>query len=257
MIMKNFYLLLILCCIFSNCSDDDNATMTTSTTQLASKPEANAMFDNSYKGIYKGIVTGNVSGTLYVDIMNDDKLWAKFQTDNHETFVLENIPIAKEDAQSVPYFKKYRFGNENIMFDIKIDETGNNILASNFKYYSDASSKICISKEKSTSLIKCYTGRIQSGTDEGTINFVSDRRLKVIGLIKSSSSDEVTNFDGEINLVTPDNGMSKSIENPTQYQLDANLHVGHIKGVLNGYKFDGNWLFEDSELGNWNATRML
>lgn len=260
MIMKNFYLLLILCCVFSNCTDDDNDTTmtTTSTTQLASKPEAKAMFDNSYKGIYKGIVIGNVSGTLYVDIMNDDNLWAKFQTDNHETYILENIPYAKEDNQSVPNFKKFRFGNENVLFDIKMDDTGNSILASNLKFYSDANSKICIEKEKSTSLIKCYTGRIESGDGSGFINFVSNSRQKVRGLTKAPNSEEFTTIEGEISLVYADNEISKSIDHPkTQYQLDANLEVGNLRGLLDGYEFKGNWMYEDNELGTWNATRML
>ncbi|MBC5835379.1 hypothetical protein G6N05_06335 [Flavobacterium sp. F372] len=66
--MEKFFSILIFCCLLSNCSDDDQATMATTSTTLASKPEANSLFDNSHKGIYKGIVIGNTSGVLYVDL---------------------------------------------------------------------------------------------------------------------------------------------------------------------------------------------
>ncbi len=261
--MKNFYSLLIFCCLFLSCSDDNTEAARTanSTTPLASKPEAKSMFDNSYKGIYKGIVIGNVSGTLHVNILNDEAIWAKFLTEDNVTYTLESVPYLEGDAvSSVPALKKYHFADENMSFEVKIDETGNSISTSNFKYFSDSSSKICLIKEKSTSLIKCYTGDY-SGLDEyGTVNFTSDGHSKVRGLVKSANSSEVVSLIGEIDIVLPNGEISRT-DNANSpdilYRLNANLQVGYIRGYLNGYRFDGNWMNESTEIGNWGATRIL
>lgn len=261
--MKNFYLLLIFCCLFLNCTDDDSdaAKTTNSTTQLASKPEAKSMFDNSYKGIYKGIVIGNVSGTLHVNILNDETIWAKFQTEDKVTYTLENVPFLEDDGDSsVPTSRKYRFADENISFDVKLDETGSTILTSSLKYFSDTTSKICLVKEKSTSLIKCYTGKYTGLDESGTVNFTSDGLSKVKGLSKNLSSPETITLIGEIEIIFPNDGISKANNNNNpiiQYQLNANLHVGYIKGYLDGYNFNGNWMNESMEIGNWSATRIL
>src|SRR6478609_3945934 len=114
--MKKIFTLLIFCCLLSNCSDDDQATMTTPSGTLANRPEANSTFDNSYKGIYKGIVIGNVSGAIYIDILNDGEIWAKLQTDNQETYILQNIPYVDGVSSML---KKYHFANENISFEVK------------------------------------------------------------------------------------------------------------------------------------------
>lgn len=262
-IMKNFYSLLIFCCFFLSCTDDNNEAARTanSTTLLASKPEAISMFDNSYKGIYKGIVIGNVSGTLHVNILNDESIWAKFQTKDNVTYTLENIPYSEESGiTSEPAFKKYRFGDENISFEIKLDETGNNISTTSFKYFSDSSSKICLIKEKSTSLIKCYTGEYNGLEESGTVNFTSDGHSRVSGLVKKSSSTEVFTFTGEIEIVFSDGEISKTVNSNDpgiKYRLNANLHFGYIRGYLEGYRFDGNWMNESMEIGNWGATRIL
>lgn len=262
-IMKNFYSLLIFCCFFLSCTDDNNEAARTanSTTLLASKPEAKSIFDDSYKGIYKGIVIGDVSGTLHVNILNDESIWAKFQTEDNVTYTLENIPYLEESGiTSEPAFKKYRFGDENIAFEVKLDETGNNITTSSFKYFSDSSSKICLIKEKSTSLIKCYTGDYAGLEESGTVNFTSDGHSRVSGLVKKSSSPEVFTFNGEIEIVFPDGEISKTGNgnNPEiKYQLNANLHFGYIRGYLEGYRFDGSWMNESTEIGNWGATRIL
>ena len=261
--MKNFYSLLIFCCFFLSCTDDNEAARTdNSTTLLASKPEAKSMFDNSYKGIYKGIVIGNVSGTLHINILNDESIWAKFQTEDKVTYTLESIPYLEDGGiiSSVPTLKKYRFGDENISFEVKLDEAGNNIETSNFKYFSDTSSKICLVKEKSTSLIKCYTGDYIGLEESGTVNFTSDGYSRVRGLAKNSNSPEVFTLIGEIEIIFPNGGISKTgnSNNPIiQYQLNANLHVGYIRGYLDGYRFDGNWMTESIEIGNWGATRIL
>jgi len=253
--MKNLFTLLFFCCLFTNCSDDDRATMTTPSTALASRPEANSSFDNSYKGIYKGIVIGNVSGAIYVDIENDGKIWAKLQTDTHDTYVLANVPA--EADLSLETLKKYRFANENISFELRLDESGNNITVTNFKYFTDDNSVVSLVKEKSNSLIKCYTGNFKSEGEVGSINFTSDGRLKVKGLSKESNSFSTTKISGEISVVLSD-GISKNNGSTIGlYQLNANLHIGQILGYLEGYKFDGNWMVEGGEFGNWNATRIL
>lgn len=262
-IMKNFYSLLIFCCFFLSCTDDNNEAARTanSTTQLASTPEAKSIFDNSYKGIYKGIVIGNVSGTLHINILNDETIWAKFQTEDKVTYTLENIPYPDESgADFEPVMKKYRFGDENIAFEVKLDETGNHITTSNLKFFSDSSSKICLAKEKSNSLIKCYTGEYTGLEESGAVNFTSDGQSRVSGLIKKTNSPEVFAFTGEIEIIFSDGEISRT-ENGNSpdilYQLNANLHVGYIRGYLYGYRFDGNWMNEDMEIGNWGATRIL
>lgn len=259
--MKNFYLLLILCCAFSSCTNDNNdaAMMTPSTTQLASKPEANSMFDNSYKGIYKGIVIGNVSGTLYVDILNDSKIWAKLVTSNHETFTLADVtPVEAEGKSSVPYFRNYVFARENVSFEIRISDNGETIIPYNFKYFSDTSSKIFLVKEKSTSLIKCYTGTYISDEETGVLNFISDGHLKVKGLSKNSAASIFETVNGELTLMSPSGDMSKiNSDLIPRYQLDANLYLGHIRGFFDGSGFNGNWTYDGGEIGNWNATRIL
>ena len=261
--MKNFYSLLIFCCLFLNCTDDNSEAARTanSTMLLASTPEAKPMFDNSYKGIYKGIVIGNISGTLHVNILNDETIWAKFLTEEQVTYKLEGYPYFEgEGRNSEPNLKKYRFADEHLSFEVKLDETGTTILTSNFSYFLDNTSKICLIKEKSTSLIKCYTGNYVSEEESGTVNFTSDGHSKVKGLLKSANASEVVAIAGEINIVFTDGEISKTANsnNPTiQYLLNANLHHGYIRGYLDGYRFDGNWMNENVEIGYWNATRML
>lgn len=261
--MKNFFTLLFFCCLFSNCSNDDQATMTTpsTTASLASRPEANSAFDNSYKGIYKGIVIGNVSGAVYVNVFNDDKIWAKLQTENHETYILQNVPLTvEEDSKDiVPFYIKYRFANENVSFVIKLDETGSILNVSDFKFFSDTHSKVCMVKEKSTSLIKCYTGTFTSHDESGNINFTSDGQLKVKGVSTEINSMNFTNIIGTMNLISPADEISKTGNDDSikQYVLNANLHLGQISGYLSGYTFDGVWMFEDNEIGTWKAARIL
>ena len=235
--------------------------MTTPSTTLASRPEANSAFDYSYKGIYKGIVIGNTSGAIYVDLYNDDKIWAKLQTDNNETFILENVPLSESDGKDLtPYFIKFKFANENVSFEIKLDDTGNNVTVSSFNFFSNKNSKVSLVKERSTSLIKCYTGSFTSMDETGKINFTSDGQLKVVGLSKELNALSFVNISGEINVISPNDVTSKPNNNGepmNQYLLNANLHIGQISGLLNGYKFDGDWMYEESELGSWHATRIL
>lgn len=261
--MKNFYSLLIFCCLFLSCTDDNNEAARTanSTTLLASKPEAKSMFDKSYKGIYKGIVIGNVSGTLHVNIFNDESIWAKFQTEDKVTYTLKNIPYLEDgEVSSLSTLKKYRFADKNISFEVKIDENGNNIETSSFNFFSDSKSKICLIKEKSTSLIKCYTGNYTGLEESGTVNFTSDGYSTVRGLSKKSNSSEFVTLTGEIEIIIPNDGISiigNSTKHDIQYQLKANLNLGYIEGYLDGYRFDGNWMNEGVEIGNWGATRIL
>lgn len=257
--MKNLLTLLLFCCLLSNCSDDDQATMTTPSTTLASKPEANALFDNSYKGIYKGIVIGHTSGVLYVNLFNEDKIWAKFQTDNNETYILENVPLLEEDGKEVLPIYKYRFADKNISFEIKLDETGGNISTSNFNFFSKRTSRVCIIKEKSTSLVKCYTGRFKGQDESGNLNFTTDGQFKVKGLSKEINSMAFANINGAINVVSPTDGISKTNNGGfnSQYQLNANLHIGEISGLLDSSTFNGSWLYADTKFGSWYATRIL
>lgn len=263
--MKNFFTLLIFCCFFLNCSDDSNEAMfitPSATASLASRPEANSMFDDSHKGIYKGIVIGDISGSLYIDILNDGKIWAKLQTDHHETYVLQNVPLPENEANIsvTPFFVRYRFANKDVSFEIKLDNTGNNINVSDFKFFSNSTTKVCLIKEKSTSLIKCYAGVFMGHEETGNINFTSDGQLKVKGLSKELNSANIANVNGEINAIFPSDETSRlnTDSRPVMlYQLKANLHVGKISGFLDGLQFDGNWIYEESELGSWNATRIL
>ena len=260
--MKNFFTLLICCCLFSSCSDDSTeATLTNPSTSnsLASKPEAKPIFDESYKGIYKGVVIGNISGALYIDILNDDRIWAKIQTDNHETYVLENVPLSGTGRSTLD-LRKYRFANEDISFEMKLDDTGNNITISNFDFFSDTNADVCLLKEKSTSQIKCYTGAFISNDESGNVNFTSDGELRVKGLSKQLNATSTTNVNGEINIIPINDGILKASHevNPIfKYQLNANLHFGQISGYLERLKMDGNWMYDNNEIGNWNATRIL
>ena len=258
--MEKIFSILIFCCLLSNCSDDDQATMATTSTTLASKPEANSLFDNSHKGIYKGIVIGNTSGVLYVDLYNDDKIWAKFQTENNETYILENVPILGGDGKDILPIYRYHFANDNISFEIQLNESGGVIATSNFNFYSSINSKICLIKEKSNSLVKCYTGRFESQDESGNVNFTTDGELKVKGLSKEFNSRDFIDINGEIKLFSPTDEIStaKDNRNPfTQYQLNANLHIGQITGLMEKNKFNGNWTYADSNFGIWNATRIL
>lgn len=272
--MKNLFTLLLFCCLFLSCSDDTAeatygndkvATATSSsTTSFASNPDANSAFDNSYKGIYKGIVIGNISGALYVNIQNDGEIWAKFQTDNHKTYYLENVEnLDIEERNSLPVFKNYRFANENMSFELRLDENGNNITTSNFHFFSNTNTRICLLKEKSNLLLKCYTGEFNRQNESGSVNFITDGRLKVSGLSKKSNSIQTTSISGEINLVYTINEATKTQnddndDTPTlHYQLIANLHVGEITGYLKKNKFEGDWIYEEDEFGSWNATRLL
>ncbi|CAM4370496.1 hypothetical protein [Flavobacterium terrigena] len=258
--MKNFFTLLFFCCLFSNCSDDDQATTTTPSSSLATRPDANSSFDDSFKGIYKGIVMGDVSGTVYVDLLNDGEIWAKLRTNNHETYVLQNIPL-EIDKNSIPSpLKKFRFANENISFDMKVDELGNNISVSNLMFFSDETSKICLTKERSTSLVKCYSGKFIGDEESGDINFTTDGQSNVKGFSKNLNSASITSVSGYLNATLAIDGKTTPTEdnpNYSYYQLNANLHIGEISGYLEGYKFDGKWMAEGSELGSWNATRIL
>jgi hypothetical protein len=261
--MKNFFTLLFFCCIFLNCTEESNEATraVNSTTLLASKPEAKSMFDNSYKGIYKGIVIGNVSGTLYVNILNDGEFLAKFQTEDKVTYILEKVPVLREDKESsVPYLFKFRFANEKMSFDMKLDETGNNITVSNFNFFSNEKAQICLVKEKSTSLIKCYIGSYTGSDESGIVNFTSDASSKVIGLSKNSDSFEIDHLIGTIDVILPNDEISKTLDNNnpvTKYLLNANLHIGNISGYLSGNSFDGKWMYEETEFGDWHAMRML
>ncbi len=261
--MKKFFTLLIFCCIFSSCSDDSSEAITTNpiTASLAIRPEANSMFNNSYMGIYKGIVIGNVSGVMYVDLLNDGKIWAKFLTNNQETYILKIAPTTDEGGKSALYdTKKFHFMNENMEFEMELDLNGNNITTSNFNFFSNNTSKICLIKEKSNSLIKCYIGIFSGYEESGTINFTSDGLLQVKGISQKLNSRTFTDVSGKIKLILPINAELKTGNNETphlKYQLNANLHLGQISGYLKGYMFDGNWMNEDSELGSWKATRIL
>lgn len=272
--MKNLFTLLLFSCLFIGCSDDtaeatfenDKVATTTSptTSTFASNPEANSAFDNSYKGIYKGIVIGNVSGALYVDILNDGKIWAKFQTDDQRSYALDNISIVDaEEQNSTSVSTIYRFANENMSFEITLDENGNNITTSNFHFFTISSSRIWLLKEKSNSLLKCYTGTFRRQNEKGSVNFISDGQSRVSGLSKKTTSNQMTTISGQINLIYTNNEATKVGDggnegSPTpHYQLKANLHIGEIIGYLNRNKFEGYWMNEGNEIGSWSSTRIL
>lgn len=262
--MKNLFTLLFFCCLFSSCTEDNNqATLTPSTAKyLASKPEANSKYDESYKGIYKGIITGNISGALYINIFNDDTIWAKFLTNSEDIYVLQNVPLSEGDGKtSFSELRKFRFSSENVSFEITLDETGNNITVSDFNFYLENNLSVCLIKEKSNSLIKCYTGNFSGHDEYGSVNFTSDGELKIKGLSKKLNSKNVTNVIGEISVFFFDddgttktaNGISPSI----QYQINANLHHGQIFGYLDRNSLNGNWMYDNKEIGDWSATRIL
>lgn len=262
--MKNFYSLLILSCFFLNCTNESSeatTTNTTSTTPLASETEADPMYDNSYKGIYKGILIGNKSGSLYINLYNDGQIYAKLQTENYETFDLSNVPIDDFEGREVsPIYRKFRFANENMTFDIKLDDYGNDIVVSDFKFFSDNTLKASLFKETSTSLIKCYTGTFTGQDEIGRVNFTSDEDLKVRGLSMNFHSSTLTEVVGEIVVLTSSDsksGIDINIDPNFQIKLNANLHFGHISGNLSGYKFDGDWMYKDNKIGSWKATRIL
>lgn len=262
--MKNVYALLFCCCLFLNCTDDtfEATDGTSSTSQFASKPEANAVYDNSYKGIYKGVVTGDISGALYVNLFNDDQITAKLITNDKKTYVLENVPLSGGDSGSLTEDeRKFLFENENITFEFKLDENGSNISILNFNFYSNDDTKICMKKETSNSLIKCYTGTFKNGEEDGSVNFTSDGKMKVSGISHKSNSSNYTEVIGQISLTTPDDGDQVDEvlrkQNSPQYVLNANLHVGEITGFLTNHNFDGYWMLNDEKIGLWNANRLL
>ena len=261
--MKNVYVLLFFCCLLSGCSDESQVATfdTTSTAQFANRPEANPTHDNSYKGIYKGIIAGNISASLYVNIynVNDNQIFAKIQTENHETFMLENVtfPTGK---MSEPTYKRFHFQSGKISFDLKLDEFGNNITVTNFKFFSDETSKICLKKETSTSLLKCYIGMFTNDNESGRINFTSDGELKVKGLSTDNNSPSINDVNGEITIITSETSklsFGGNIDPNILFQLNANLHIGQIYGYLKGYKFNGNWMYDGNQIGTWNAERIL
>lgn len=261
--MKNLFTLLIFGCLFLSCSDDSSEATydNPSTTALASTPEANKSHDSSYKGIYKGIVIGNISGALYINLYNDNEIMAKLQTDNQKMQILKNVPITNTaDKALTPDFKKFRFENENVSFEIKLDDTGNNISISNFKFFSDSDLKVCLIKEKSTSLIKCYTGVFEGGHESGRINFTSDGQLNIKGLSKELNSTTFTDLSGEINMVRQSDVSGRDDGSDSLvgfYQLNANLHFGEVSGLLEEYRFDGDWKYLNEKIGSWTATRIL
>lgn len=261
--MKNFYVLLFFCCLFSSCTEDNNeATFTNPiANSLASKPEANPIYDESYKGIYKGIITGTISGALYIDILNDDKIWAKFLTNTDEIYVLENVPLSEgRGKNTLSELRKFRFSSENVSFDITLNETGNNITVSDFNFYAESHLTGCIIKEKSYSLIKCFKGNFIGNDESGSVNFTSDGELKIKGLSKKSNSNNITNVNGEINIFLFNDGIAKTDNeiNPSiQYQLNANLHHGQISGYLDRNNVKGNWMYDNNEIGHWSAARIL
>lgn len=260
--MKKIYVLLLICCTFYNCSDDSQeATLdTTTAAQFASKPEADPMYDNSYRGIYKGIVTGNISGALYVNILNDNRITAKLLTNDNKTYVLNNIPISDDEGGAGTVFKNFLFENENISLKIKLDESGSNISIPHFDFYSNENSKICLKKETSTSLIKCYTGAFEGNGEEGNVNFTTDGQMQIKGISQELMSSIYTDVNGDITLTNPidDSFTTDSGGKPNpQYQLNANLHIGDITGVLNRNHFDGFWMINGEKMGQWNANRIL
>lgn len=261
--MKNVYVLLFFCCLLSGCSDESQVATfdTTSTAQFASKPEANSIYDNSYKGIYKGIITGAVSGALYVNLYNDNLITAKILTNDHKTFVLNNIQNSEEDGKSVDSFiKTFIFEDDNISLKIKIDDTGNNISIPYFSYFSNENAKICLKKETSTSQIKCYTGIFKNDLEDGSVNFTTDGQMKISGISQESESTDYTEVSGEITITNPidDNSEKENTTKPNpQYIINANLHIGDIYGVLNRHHAEGNWMINGEKTGLWFGDRIL
>ncbi|SEP78565.1 hypothetical protein [Flavobacterium urocaniciphilum] len=261
--MKNVYVLLFFCCLLSGCTDEtmDATTDTTSTAQFASKPEANPVYDNSYKGIYKGVITGDISGALYVNLYNDSQIFAKIITNDNKTFILNNVPITEEEGKNQGItFKKFIFEDDNIKLELMIEVTGNYISILNFSYFGEENYKICLKKETSTSLIKCYTGIFKSDLVHGSVNFTSDGQMKISGTTQELNSFAFTDVVGEITISNPiDDSTSEefpSKPNP-QYIINANLHIGEISGILNRNHAEGNWMINGEKNGLWFGDRLL
>lgn len=269
--MKKYLFFLATLSLFIGCTDDENELTYQNSSQFASKPEAKATFDNSFKGIYKGSILNGSTGFIYVNILNEGEILAKINTNSStESFdVLEEKILATEMGE----LHRFKFGNTNSSFYFQVLQDGSKPeIISNLTNVKKTLG-YNIQKELSTAQVKCYSGHF-SGNDNGMLVFTTREDGKLLGLCQPQLSENTTQISGTLTKITMNNndgfgndlppidtkittGQNGNILPITIYQITSTMHMGSLKGELNGYSIAGNWYYENSNLGKWQVDRIM
>jgi hypothetical protein len=226
--------------------DKDDTTTTTSYSCAActTAPEAVAANDNTSKGIYKGIIVGS-SGTIKFDIGNTDSTLKAYMTIDGVTVTLTaTVKWAAGTSYVSPFTGTMNGSDVSITFSV--DQTGANptVTAMNIPGHPNAS--LAISKETSTSLVKCFEGTYTNATTgkNGTFDLVLNTTLKK--WYARSKEDGATSA-GPLEGVFENNKLS--FTNGSDVNGSATLSGDNI--------IDGTWSSGKPENGTWQGKRTL
>lgn len=266
---KLFALVLFILCL--GCTDENNEEYSQQTSKFAYQPEAKSEHNNSYKGIYKGSILNGSSGFIYVNILNEGEILAKTTLNSQtRTFQLVNEQIIENESGEL---RRYTFENEGSSFIFEIRSDGSLPAIKNAIIDGRKSNGYNLQKELSTAIVKCYFGYF-SGNDNGMLVFTTREDGKLLGLCQPQLSENTTQISGTLTKITMNNndgfgndlppidtkittGQNGNILPITIYQITSTMHMGSLKGELNGYSIAGNWYYENSNLGKWKVDRIM
>lgn len=160
------------------CKKKDSSTPSYSCSTCITTPEAQAANDAASKGIYKGVVVGS-SGTIKFDIMNSDTT-IKAYMDIDGTSV--TLTASVRWVAGVSYVSAFTgmMNGQPVSITFSVDADGGNptVTASNIPGHPAA--QLTISKETSTSLVKCFEGTYKNNTtgETGTFDLFLSTGLK-------------------------------------------------------------------------------
>lgn len=227
--------------------DEKPATPTTPSytcTSCKTTPDAVAANDNSSKGIYKGVIIGS-SGTIKFDLANSDTTIRAYMTIDGESVTLTATVkwVAGESFVS-PFTGT--MGGQPVSITFSVDANGGNPTVTTSSIPGHANATLAVTKETSTSLIKCYEGTYTNATKgkNGTFNLVLSTSLKKWeARSREDGSTEVARVKGT-------------------FENDVFTFDGASGGVGGGAKLsgdnitDGTWK-SSSENGTWVGKRTL
>lgn len=265
--MKKYLFFLATLSLFIGCTDDESELTYQNSSQFASKPEAKAIFNNSFKGIYKGTILNGSTGFIYINILNDGQIAAKLKTNSSTiSFIVLEQTISLDELGEL---HKYKFGNSDSTFFFEVYSDGSKPVINNVILYGKKSNGYSIQKELSNAQVKCYSGHFE-GTDNGMLVFSTREDGILKGFHQQATSNNPIAISGTLTKVLMGNDDSEELNNsipgdskinPTDlsylYKINSTMFVGQLTGYLSGYTFSGNWIYEESILGKWQVDRIM
>jgi hypothetical protein len=219
--------------LFISCSKSNNDNGG-GDSNLSSKPEAKAAYDNSNFGVYKGVFVGS-TGYLVIRINNgDNKISALLVIDGRSyTFTPEEPTLVQNQNTTIT------FKNGSDYFNFNVAANGSDPKVTTVVISGHDGAQLTLLKETSTSLVKCLEGSYD-GADWGTWNAIV-RGDVFIGLVRSKKS-------GKFNTATGTVDGSNNVTGRTNYGTNFSGSLSEVNG-------GGTWQSPDPANGKWTLKR--